>query len=88
MRTKYPNQIAVGTVWPGFDDTRASWSLNRRIDQRCGKTLQDTLRLFTENNEPDHPMPFVLVATWNDYEEGTAIENGVARCGASAAPAS
>jgi hypothetical protein len=81
MRSKHQGQIAVGTVWPGFDDTRASWSLNRHIDQRCGKTLQDTLRVFAENNDPEHSMPFVLIATWNDYEEGTAIENGLARCG-------
>jgi hypothetical protein len=86
MRSKHLDQIAVGTVWPGFDDTRASWSLNRHIDQRCGKTLQDTLRVFAENNDPDHPMPFVLIATWNDYEEGTAIENGLARCSSSSAP--
>jgi len=88
MRSKHRDQIAVGTVWPGFDDTRASWSLNRHIDQRCGKTLQDTLRVFAENNDPDHPMPFILIATWNDYEEGTAIENGLARCSSSAAPRS
>ncbi len=80
MRAKRPDQIAVGTVWPGFDDSKASWSLNRRIDQRCGKTLQDTLRVFAENNDGDHPMPFVMIATWNDYEEGTAIEKGLARC--------
>ena len=86
MRSKHPDQIVVGTVWPGFDDTRASWSLNRHIDQRCGKTLQDTLRVFAENNDPDHPMPFILIATWNDYEEGTAIENGLARCSGSTAP--
>ena len=86
MRSKHPDQIVVGTVWPGFDDTRASWSLNRHIDQRCGKTLQDTLRVFAENNDPEHPMPFILIATWNDYEEGTAIENGLARCSSSTAP--
>jgi hypothetical protein len=86
MRSQHPDQIVVGTVWPGFDDTRASWSLNRHIDQRCGKTLQDTLRVFAENNDPDHPMPFILIATWNDYEEGTAIENGLARCSSSTAP--
>jgi hypothetical protein len=80
MRSKGRDQITVGTVWPGFDDSKASWSLNRRIDQRCGKTLQDTLRIFAENNDADHPMPFVLIATWNDYEEGTAIEQGLARC--------
>ena len=86
MRSKHPDQIVVGTVWPGFDDTRASWSLNRHIDQRCGKTLQDTLRVFAENNDPDHPIPFILIATWNDYEEGTAIENGLASCSSSTAP--
>jgi hypothetical protein len=81
MRSKPSDQITVGTVWPGFDDSKASWSLNRRIDQRCGKTLQDTLRVFDENNDPKRPIPFVLIATWNDYEEGTAIENGLAHCG-------
>jgi len=86
MQTKHPDQMAVGTIWPGFDDTRASWSLNRHIDTRCGKTLEDTLRVFEENNDPSHPMPFLLIATWNDYEEGTAIENGVARCSNSSPP--
>jgi hypothetical protein len=69
-------------VWPGFNDTKASWSLNRHIDTRCGKTFEDTLRLFRENDDPAHPMPFVLIATWNDYEEGTAIERGLPRCDA------
>jgi hypothetical protein len=23
----------------------------------------------------------MLIATWNDYEEGTAIERGLAKCG-------
>jgi len=25
-------------------------------------------------------MPFILIATWNDYEEGTQIETGVSDC--------
>jgi hypothetical protein len=25
-------------------------------------------------------MPFMMLATWNDYEEGTAIEKGVSNC--------
>jgi hypothetical protein len=77
---KHPDEITVGGVWPGFNDTKASWSLNRHIDARCGKTFEDTLRLFDENNEPSHPIPFVLIATWNDYEEGTAIERGLPHC--------
>lgn len=86
--SKRRDQITVGTVWPGFDDTKASWSLNRHIDQRCGKTLRDTLGMFAENNDPAHPMPYVLIATWNDYEEGTAIESGVAHCGSAPTPTS
>ncbi len=78
---KHPDEVAVGGVWPGFNDSKASWSLNRHIDARCGQTFEDTLRLFDENDEPSHPIPFVLIATWNDYEEGTAIERGLPRCG-------
>lgn len=73
-----PDKISVGTAWPGFDDTKASWSLDRHIDQRCGKTFEDTLRLFHSYNQVK-PMPFLMIATWNDYEEGTAIEAGVGR---------
>jgi hypothetical protein len=80
MRSKHPNEVTVGGVWPGFNDAKASWSLNRHIDARCGKTFEDTLRLFQENNEASHPIPFVLIATWNDYEEGTAIEPGLPHC--------
>jgi hypothetical protein len=79
---KSPDKIAVGGAWPGFDDSRAAWGLNRHIDRRCGKTLEDTLSVFTKYDDPAHPMPFLLIATWNDYEEGTDIENGVSHCSA------
>jgi hypothetical protein len=80
MQSKYPNKIAVGAAWAGFDDSKAAWGLNRHISERCGKTFSDTLSLAQENSSPDHPLPFVLIATWNDYEEGTAIERGLAEC--------
>ena len=88
MQTKYPNKIAVGGAWPGFNDTRASWSLNRHIDPRCGRTFQDTLELFHRYYDESHPLPFLLIATWNDYEEGTAIESGIPRCGGARSDAS
>ena len=50
------------------------------MDRRCGKTFEDTLRIF-QKNDSGAPMPFMLIATWNDYEEGTQIEDGVAHCG-------
>jgi hypothetical protein len=82
MSSKYPDKIAVGAAWPGFDDSRASWSLNRHMSSRCGKTFEDGLRLFRRYYDNQHPLPFLLIETWNDYEEGTAIERGYARCGA------
>lgn len=82
MRTKYPDQITVGGLWPGFDDSRASWGLNRKIDARCGQTFEDTWAVFRAHNDPCRPIPFLLIATWNDYEEGTAIEPGLSPCSA------
>lgn len=79
MQTKYPDKIAIGAAWPGFDDSKAKWSLNRHMSQRCGRTLGDTLSMAREYAEK-HTLPFVLLATWNDYEEGTAIERGLAKC--------
>ena len=81
MREKHEGKIAVGGVWPGFDDTKASWSLNRHMDRRCGKTFEETLHLFQQYDDGQNPMPFVMIGTWNDYEEGTEIEDGVSHCG-------
>jgi hypothetical protein len=79
-RQKFPDKMVVGTIWPGFDDRKASWGLNRRMDRRCGQTFEDTIHVFREFNDPDRPMPYLLIATWNDYEEGTQIEDGIAQC--------
>lgn len=78
---KYPDKIAVGGAWAGFDDHKASWSLGRYMSQRCGDTLADTMRMHRDYYSADHPLPFLLIATWNDYEEGTAIERGLKKCG-------
>lgn len=81
MQSKYPDTLAVGGVWAIFNDSKASWGLNRHISSRCGQTLTDTASLWRKHLS-DHYMPFVLVETWNDYEEGTAIEKGIPSCGA------
>ncbi len=80
MIADYPNKIAVGAAWPGFDDSKASWSQNRKMNGRCGRTLDDTLRLFRRYYDQQHPLRFLMIVTWNDYEEGTAIERGVDTC--------
>jgi hypothetical protein len=80
MRSKYPDKIAIGGAWAGFNDKKASWSLNRYMSERCGQTMADTMKLAHDNDPPDRPLPFILIATWNDYEEGTAIEHGMESC--------
>jgi hypothetical protein len=80
MREKYPNKIAVGAAWPGFNDRKASWSMDRYMDPRCGKTFEESLRVFRRYYTNADPLPFLMVVTWNDYEEGTAIEGGVNNC--------
>jgi hypothetical protein len=80
MSAKHEDKLAVGAAWPGFDDSRASWSRNRRMDPRCGKTFAESLRLFRRYYSDERPLPFLLIVTWNDYEEGTAIERGLQQC--------
>lgn len=80
MVSKYPDKITVGGAWAQFDDSKASWSLNRHIAARCGQTFNDTFTLWRRYFPADQPMPYLLVETWNDYEEGTAVEPGIPAC--------
>jgi hypothetical protein len=80
MTGEMPQKLAVGGAWPGFDDTKASWSKNRKMDGRCGKTFDESLRTFRRYYSEQKPLPFLMINTWNDYEEGTAIERGIERC--------
>lgn len=71
----YTGKVAVGGVWPGFDDTCASWGSGRYIWRRCGQTWRDTWQLAYENSPA-----IVMIDTWNDFEEGTDIEFGIGEC--------
>jgi hypothetical protein len=81
MVTKYADKIIVGAVWSSFDDSKASWGLNRHISARCGQTYADTSNLWHKYFPKENMLPFVMVETWNDHEEGTAIEEGIPSCG-------
>lgn len=80
MKSHYPEKIAVGGAWPGFNDRQASWGKGRFMDTRCGRTFEDSLRVFRRYYSDRNPLPFLLIETWNDYEEGTAIERGLDTC--------
>jgi len=81
MSSKYADKIIVGGAWAGFNDAKASWGLNRHISARCGQTYIDTFNLWRTYLPPDDPPPFIMIETWNDHEEGTAIEDGIPNCG-------
>jgi len=80
MRDKHPDKIIVGGAWAGFNDEKASWGLNRHIAARCGQTYKDTFNFWRREFPSDQPIPFIMVETWNDYEEGSAIERGIPSC--------
>lgn len=86
MNSEYPNKLAVGAAWPGFNDARASWSRNRKMDAKCGRTLEESLHVFHQYYDDKHPLSILMIETWNDYEEGTAIEAGYATCGVKQLP--
>lgn len=79
--SRRPDKITVGGVWPGFDDSKASWSQNRHMSYGCGQTFADTMAVFRKYYGSENAPPFLLVETWNDYEEGTDVERGVSHCG-------
>ena len=77
-----PGQITVGILYKGFDDTPASWGKDRIIAQQCGQVLIDTANEMAQyfQNNSQYTLPYVQVATWNDYEEGTEVETGINNC--------
>ncbi|KML59640.1 hypothetical protein VL15_10585 [Burkholderia cepacia] len=81
-RNQPPGMITVGGVWSGFDDTKASWgaAAPRLLSPACGRTWLDTFKSINERYSVRQQLPFVQLITWNDYEEGSALETGIASC--------
>jgi hypothetical protein len=79
-------QQVFGGAWKGFDDTAASWGTNRFTPLDCGQTWIQTLAEAGHNPgsgayfSSSRQLAFLQTATWNDYEEGTAIEAGIDNC--------
>jgi hypothetical protein len=77
----HPSQLTIGSLYKGFDDSSASWSANRVIAQQCGQVLLKTANEISKYFGGTNPqIPYVQVITWNDYEEGTATEEGIDNC--------
>jgi hypothetical protein len=63
-----PGKIAFYPAYAGFDDSMAFWGKSRFMSRRLGQTLLDTLAQVPKN------AAFVINPTFNDHEEGSAIE--------------
>ena len=75
-----PQRLAIGTAFKGFNDTLAAWGTNRVIDQSCGQTWIQSLKEIGNFYSSGNQLPALQIATWNDYEEGTSIEDGIDNC--------
>ncbi len=74
------NLVIVGSAYKGFNDTAAEWSTNRVVDQHCGQTWLDTFADIGKHYSSSNQLSALQIVTWNDYEEGTAIEPGIDNC--------
>jgi len=75
------DKLIVGSAYAGFDDRMASWGKQKIIPQQCGMTwIQTMAESLKYEKDSGSPLPFLQVVTWNDYEEGTSVEPGIANC--------
>lgn len=76
---KNPGKLTWGIAYKGFNSSGAAWGTNRILDQECGRVWVSTL---TASNQYfiDTALPYLQIATWNDYNEGTEIESGIDNC--------
>jgi hypothetical protein len=76
----HPSLQSFGSSYTGFNDSIASWGSNRLLNQQCGqtwlKTMAEAGKYFSTSNQLDS----LQLVTWNDYEEGTALETGISNC--------
>ncbi len=73
-------RFVVGSAYRGFNDALAPWGIDRFIHPRCGQTWLDTFATVGKFYSANNQLPALQVVTWNDYEEGTAIEPGLDNC--------
>jgi hypothetical protein len=74
----YSGDLVWTNAFKGFNSIQANWGGGRIMDQQCGKTWIDSL---TESNSYyQGGIPWLHIATWNDYSEGTEIETGIDNC--------
>ncbi|MFL6130093.1 MAG: Ig-like domain-containing protein [Mycobacteriales bacterium] len=95
----HPSLTPWGAAWRGADDVAATWGDDVVTPQRCGQTFLLTMLEENYNGNGGYggstayystsrQLPYMKVVTWNDYDEGTAIEPGIDNCQAISASVS
>jgi hypothetical protein len=77
---QHPRLETIGASYKGFNDTLASWSLNRIMPQNCGRTWLETFAKANSFYNSTNQLDALQLVTWNDYEEGTEVESGIDNC--------
>jgi len=77
---QYPTKLPVGASYKGFNDTLASWSANRIMQQQCGQTWLSSFAKANSMWSASKQLAWFQLVTWNDYEEATEIETGIDNC--------
>jgi hypothetical protein len=75
-----PQGHAFGATYKGFNDTLASWSEQRIVNQNCGQTWLSTFSEIGKYYSAATQLESLQLVTWNDYEESTEIETGIDNC--------
>lgn len=77
----HPQALAFGASWKGFNESKSAMlnNENRLTEQKCGHVWRKTLYEISGARSTS-VVPFLQLATWNDYDEGTEIESGIDNC--------
>lgn len=80
-----PTKILVGHLFPGFDGSNNTYN-NNVTARQCGQLLYlESQKIWVTGTgftlySAANPLNWLLIPTWNDYGEGTNVENGVDNC--------
>ena len=79
-------KLVFGIAKKGFDREDAPFQalgLGNVTAQQCGQVWLNSFKepFASGHFDATHPLPFMLVGTWDDYEEGTEVETGIDNCG-------
>lgn len=80
VKKRAPGKLIFLGINGGFDSShkedpiRCSWGSGNIIPQNGGLRFQDQLALAAAHPE----IPYTSINTWNDYQEGSALEPGLA----------